>query len=65
MREGRGNDDEAICAPALGKRKSRLLGRAPHPTSPLRIPRNDTVWAFQKSESGDLAKEKYFAQQQA
>gem|GEM_PF-5745623 len=30
-------------APAFGERKSRLLRRAPHPTSPLRTPRNDTV----------------------
>ena len=45
MEEWRGNDDEAICAPASGERKSRLLRRAPHPTSPFRTPRNDTVWA--------------------
>gem|GEM_PF-6027953 len=45
-REGMGNDDEAICALASEERKSRLLRRAPHPASPLRTPRNDTVWAF-------------------
>ncbi len=39
-------DDEAICALVSQERKSRLLRRAPHPTSPLRTPRNDTVWAF-------------------
>ena len=27
MREGKGNDDEAICAPASQERKSRLLRR--------------------------------------
>ena len=43
---GEGNDDEANCASASGEHKSRLLRRAPHPTSPLRTPRNDTVWAF-------------------
>ena len=42
----RGNDDEAICAPAPGEGKSRLLRRAPHPASPLRTPRNDTNWAL-------------------
>jgi hypothetical protein len=41
-----GNDDEAICAPASGEGKSRLLCRAPHPASPLRTPRNDTNWVF-------------------
>jgi hypothetical protein len=45
-REGRGNDDEAICERAREERKSRLLLRAPHPSSPLRTPRNDTVRAF-------------------
>ena len=33
-------------APASGERKSRLLRRAPHPTSPLHTPRNDAVWTF-------------------
>jgi len=28
------------------ERKSRLLRRAPHHASPLRTPRNDTVWVF-------------------
>ncbi len=44
VRERRGNDDEAICAPAAEERKSRLLRRVPHPASPLRTPHNDTVW---------------------
>ena len=48
VREGRGNDDEAICAPASEERKSRSLRRALHPASPLRTPRNDKVWAFSK-----------------
>ena len=52
VREGRGNDDEAICAPVSEERKSRLLRRAPHPASPLRAPRNDTVWALSKVPYG-------------
>jgi hypothetical protein len=43
MREGRGNDDEAICAPTSEERKLRLLCRASHPASPLRTPRRITV----------------------
>jgi hypothetical protein len=46
MKVGKGNDDEAICAPASGERKPRLLRRAPHPTSAPSTPRKDTVWAF-------------------
>ena len=45
MRKGRGNDDEAICT-FIARVESRLLRRSPHPTSPLRTPRNDTVWDF-------------------
>ena len=49
-RGGRSDDDEAICAPTSEERKSRLLRRAPHPTSPLRTPRNDTVRTFHQSQ---------------